>query len=216
MEADTVERDLRRAGALAALLAAVAVYSGFARGLRRARGRTAGPMPTFQRSPLFFVPTGVGAVWLLYRMWHPLPPILWGRVRALATLVGALLYFPGLALILWGRVAMGEMHDISSSLGVQLYARHRLITSGPFGIVRHPMYVGGILAELGAVLLYRTWSVLLIALNAPVLVLRAHKEEEVLSAEFGEEWAEYSRRVPAWTPRLRVRAGQEQGGRVNP
>jgi len=44
MKPDTLENRLRRAGALAALLAADAVYSGFVGGLRRARGRGAGPM----------------------------------------------------------------------------------------------------------------------------------------------------------------------------
>ncbi len=204
MRLETVERWVRGAGALAVLVAGIAVYSGFVRGLHHPKGRSTGLAPaTFQQSARFYVPAGIAGPALLYLLWRPIRPALSGSARLAATAAGALLYFPGLALILWGRTTMGDMHNISSSLGVQLYADHRLVTSGPFALVRHPMYVGGIMAELGAVLLYRTWAALVVAVNVPVLLLRAGREEEALSAEFGEQWEEYRRRVPAWIPRPR-------------
>jgi protein-S-isoprenylcysteine O-methyltransferase Ste14 len=57
------------------------------------------------------------------------------------------------------------------------------------------MYLGLSLASLGGLLLYGTWTWVLAALNAPALVLRARREEQALSAEFGVEWQNYARRV---------------------
>jgi protein-S-isoprenylcysteine O-methyltransferase Ste14 len=95
------------------------------------------------------------------------------------------------------------MYNVSTSTGAQLFSGHRLVTHGPFAYVRHPMYLGGQLAEIGALLVFRNWTALLVALNAPTLFLRARREEEALAAEFGEEWKAYRQRVPAWLPRLR-------------
>jgi protein-S-isoprenylcysteine O-methyltransferase Ste14 len=64
------------------------------------------------------------------------------------------------------------------------------------------MYVGGTLAELGALLIYRTWATALIVLQIPILVLRSRQEEKALAAEFGDQWEEYRARVPAWIPRM--------------
>jgi protein-S-isoprenylcysteine O-methyltransferase Ste14 len=38
---------------------------------------------------------------------------------------------------------------------------------------------------------------------APFTLLRARREEKVLSAAFGEQWREYCKRVPAFLPRLK-------------
>jgi protein-S-isoprenylcysteine O-methyltransferase Ste14 len=94
------------------------------------------------------------------------------------------------------------MYFVSTSFGAQLYADHQLVTRGPFALVRHPMYLGLISAALGSLLLYQTWTALAYALFAPFVLLRARREELALSAEFGEQWREYCRRVPAFFPRL--------------
>jgi protein-S-isoprenylcysteine O-methyltransferase Ste14 len=57
-------------------------------------------------------------------------------------ILGSLLYFQGLALYLWGAKTLGAMYRASSGLGVQLDARHKLITHGPFRLMRHPLYLG--------------------------------------------------------------------------
>jgi protein-S-isoprenylcysteine O-methyltransferase Ste14 len=104
------------------------------------------------------------------------------------------------------------MFGVASGFGVRLYAGHRLITTGPYALVRHPMYLAVVLAGLGALLIYRTWSMLFFSFNMFGLVVRARREERALMAEFGEEWAEYARRTPAFVPRLgRSARGEEQG-----
>jgi len=72
--------------------------------------------------------------------------------------------------------------------------------------VRHPMYAGLIAAAVGSLLLYLTWTALAFAIFAPFVMLRARREELVLSAEFGEAWQDYCRRVPAFLPRWRKMA----------
>jgi protein-S-isoprenylcysteine O-methyltransferase Ste14 len=94
------------------------------------------------------------------------------------------------------------MYNVSSAFGTRLYTGHRLVSRGPFALVRHPMYVGALIAGLGAVLVYRTWAVLFVLLHWPIFVLRARREDEALAAEFGDEWHVYRRRVSGWVPSL--------------
>ncbi|MCL5960070.1 MAG: isoprenylcysteine carboxylmethyltransferase family protein [Chloroflexi bacterium] len=208
MRLDTVERLVRLAGGLGAAVFVVGTFQRLARGWRRPMGRVSGPVPGFVRGYArgawwFYVPGTILGLGLLRLLWRPIRRPLSSPLRALALVVGALLYFPGLAIMFWGRSALGEMYNVSSAFGAQLYAEHRLVTSGPFALVRHPMYLGGALAELGALLIYRTWATALVALQIPDLVLRSRREEEVLAAQFGQQWEEYRGRVPGWIPRIR-------------
>lgn len=199
MTLDVVERWVGWAGAAALAVSLGAVLVGIARALRRPRGRATGLARRFLRLPIYLL-IGVPFFGLCFLLWRLLPLALSLSARIAALIVGALLYFPGLALVLWARLTLGEMYNVSSSVGAQLYADHRLVTHGPFAIVRHPMYAGLILASMGGLLLYRTWT-LVFTMSFLGLVLRARREEQALAAEFGEEWEEYCRRVPAWLPR---------------
>ena len=205
MHLDAIEKWVRRVAGLGMLAFLAMVYQGLWRASRQPKGREAGRVTGLQREPFspVMLATSAAALGALYALWRPIRLTLPTPARVTMLLAGAAMYASGLAAMLWGRRTLGEMYNISTSSGAQLYADHRLVTSGPFAIVRHPMYVGGALAELGALLIYRNWATLLIAANAPILTLRARREEEALAAEFGEEWAQYARRVPFWIPRLR-------------
>ena len=204
MTPDRVERWVRRCGAGPALFFVVAVFWGLWKSSRRPIGRVSGRMPAFLRHS-FWVALVAGFLFfpLMVALWKPLPLRLSTGARRLALFMGALAYFPGLALMIWGRLALGDMYGVSSGLGAQLYTGHRLITSGPYSIVRHPMYLGAQFAGLGSVLLYRTWATLFLAAILPVMVVRARREEDALKAEFGKRWEAYACSVPAWIPRLK-------------
>ena len=198
MSLELAEVILRRAGGLLAYAALAVVSYGIWRGTRRPSGRTSGRAAGWLRSALFyFLATTCFMVTSIY-FWKPLTLDLsaGGRLACLAG--GALIYFPGMALLLWARLALGKMYFVSTSFGAQLYADHQLVTRGPFAIVRHPMYLGLIAAALGSLLLYQTWTALAYAAFAPFVLLRARREEAALAAEFGEEWQAYCRRVPAF------------------
>jgi protein-S-isoprenylcysteine O-methyltransferase Ste14 len=63
------------------------------------------------------------------------------------------------------------------------------------------MYLGLVVAALGSLFLYHTWTTLAYAIFAPFVLLRARREELALAAEFEQEWNDYCRRVPAFVPR---------------
>ncbi len=121
------------------------------------------------------------------------------------------MYFPGMAFVIWGRLELGKNYFVSTGLGAQLFKGQQLVTSGPFAFIRHPMYSGLILAAFGSVLIYFTWTCLFFVIFSPFLMLRAHREEIVLSDEFGDEWRDYCKKVPAFLPHLpgRRRKGYE-------
>jgi len=93
-----------------------------------------------------------------------------------------------------------------------LYAaqqQHTLATTGPYAHVRHPQYVGFVLIMFGFLL---QWPTLLTLAMFPVLVWMyvhlARQEEREARAQFGEAYAEYARRVPAFVPRMGGRRGE--------
>jgi protein-S-isoprenylcysteine O-methyltransferase Ste14 len=81
--------------------------------------------------------------------------------------------------------------------------RKTLATTGPYGYVRHPQYVGFFLVIFGFLL---QWPTLLTLIMFPVLIAMhvrlARIEEHEAFAEFGSEYVEYAGDVPAFVPRL--------------
>ena len=196
---DLAEGLIRWVGGLGALAALILIFVGIWRGARRPVGMTVGRAPV--RSALFYVVTGALFGGFCILLWRPLPlaPSLGAQAVALA--LGAVLYFAGMAFVVWGRLTLGRLYFVSTSFGAQLYADHQLIMRGPFAIVRHPMYAGMIALSFGGLLIYRTWTWVFIAAIAPALLRRARREEQALSVRFGEAWDAYAARVPAWIPR---------------
>ena len=79
----------------------------------------------------------------------------------------------------------------------------KLATSGPYGRVRHPQYIGFIVIMIGFLL---QWPTLVTLGMFPILVATyvrlAHREEREVAAEFGEAWRAYAATTPRWIPRL--------------
>jgi len=204
MVLDSGEVWVRVAGGAGAALVLAVLLWGIWRGLQQPRGRATGRAPQMLRIPAYIV-ISLAYFGTCFLLWRPLPVTLSPLSRALVLLLGAPLYFGALALILWGRLTLAHMYNLSSSLGAQLYADHRLVTHGPFAYVRHPMYLGILFAGLGGTLIYSTWTLVFFAATFFGLLIRARREEEALAAEFGADWERYCHRVPAWLPRLHQR-----------
>lgn len=195
---------VRWVGGLAAWVLLALLMLGIWRGIQRPAGRTVGGAAGWLRSALFYALALAAFLGFSWLGWRPLPVSLDPRPKLAILVLGSLLYLPGLALIAWGRLALGSMYFVSTGLGAQLFSNHRLVTSGPYAIVRHPMYLGLLAAAAGSLLIYQTWTTLAYVLFAPFVLRRARREEQVLAAEFGVQWADYSRRVPGLFPgRLR-------------
>jgi protein-S-isoprenylcysteine O-methyltransferase Ste14 len=171
------------------------------RAVGRPAGAGVGTHVRWLHSPLFYAAATAVFFGLCALLWIPLPAL---PAADAAAILGALLCFPALAFVLWGRLGLGSMYFVSTGFGAQLFAGHRLITRGPYAVVRHPMYFGLILAASGALLLYQTWTGVFLAICALGLIRRAQREEAVLAGTFGAEWTKYCQRVPMifpWPPK---------------
>ena len=199
----TIETIIQWLGGLLAYSILGVLFFGIWRGTQRQAGLTTGHSGTWLRSPWFYLASSVLFFVICYLGWIPLPLAVSPSLRAVMLGIGSILYFPGLGFALWGRLALGKNYFVSTGFGAQLFAGHRLVTSGPFAIVRHPMYTGLFLAALGSLLIYSTWTSLMLAFFAPMLSIRARREEGALAIEFGEQWREYCQHVPAYFPRFK-------------
>jgi len=90
-------------------------------------------------------------------------------------------------------------------LDAALNANHELVQTGPYALVRHPIYSGMFAMLLSAGLLLSRWPVIV----AGILIflvgteIRVRAEEQLLRSRFGEAFDAYSRRVSAYVPFLR-------------
>jgi protein-S-isoprenylcysteine O-methyltransferase Ste14 len=110
---------------------------------------------------------------------------------------GAALTVAGVAVAIWSRFYLGR----NWSGTVTVKQDHELIRSGPYGVVRHPIYSGGLLAILGTAIYVGEVR----GLGALVLALIAWKikslhEESFMESEFGEQYLQYRQQVKALVP----------------
>ena len=79
---------------------------------------------------------------------------------------------------------------------VAVQPAHRLKTDGVYRFVRHPSYLGALLAMAGWTLVFRSGPGLLLALlMIPFVLVRIQDEERFLASEFGDEYERYRRRT---------------------
>jgi protein-S-isoprenylcysteine O-methyltransferase Ste14 len=105
----------------------------------------------------------------------------------------------GLAFTWWARIHLGRLW----SSVIARKQDHRIVDSGPYGLVRHPIYTGLIAALIASAIAEATPTALGgAALLALGFWVKARGEERFLSTELGAEtYAAYRRRVPMLLPR---------------
>jgi protein-S-isoprenylcysteine O-methyltransferase Ste14 len=118
----------------------------------------------------------------------------------------------GLCLVLIGTASsIFCLYWLGRSFSLMATAR-RLVTTGPYSIVRHPLYICEAVFVLGMVLSH--FSMLMVALSAVQFLLqfrRARNEEAILRQTF-PEYDDYARRVPMLLPRFLGGAIPNSGG----
>jgi protein-S-isoprenylcysteine O-methyltransferase Ste14 len=113
--------------------------------------------------------------------------------------LGVVLFAAGGALRIWPVFVLG--HRFSGLVAIQ--PGHTLVTSGVYGVIRHPSYLGLLVSSLGWALAFRSGvGVLLTALLIPPLVARIRAEEKLLRTHFGGEYEAYYRRTSRLIPGL--------------
>ncbi len=111
--------------------------------------------------------------------------------------IGAAITAGGLLFSVWARRHLGA----NWSQAVTLKQGHELITSGPYALVRHPIYTGLLLGFLGSAVARGEWRGLLaVALVFAVLWHKLRLEEKWMRSQFGEPYEAYSRQVSALVP----------------
>lgn len=113
--------------------------------------------------------------------------------------VGLVLYVVGSALMLWAPMYLGRYF----STRVTIQEDHRLVTDGPFAVVRHPRYSGCLLWGLGLPLVFLSLPGLTAALlYGLTFAWRIRDEERLLAAHFGEQWTAYAARTKRVVPHV--------------
>jgi protein-S-isoprenylcysteine O-methyltransferase Ste14 len=113
--------------------------------------------------------------------------------------LGVVLFAAGGALRLWPVFVLGRR--FSGLVAIQ--PGHILVTSGVYGVIRHPSYLGLLLNSLGWGLAFRSGvGVLLTALPILPLLARIRAEERVLRTQFGDEYGAYCARTSRLVPGL--------------
>ena len=155
-----------------------------------------------RREILYNVVTVIGMVLLFgfYRLRHYHIAVWQVGRRTAWCMVG--LAAIGFSFTWWARVHLGRLW----SRWVVSKTDHRIIQSGPYALVRHPIYTGISLAMLATAVMFGTLAAycgaLLIILG---FYLKARVEERFLKEELGAETYDiYARRVPMLVPFLRI------------
>jgi len=147
------------------------------------------------------LPVFLGLTCLLVLKLVPVPAP--GGVSLLAAALGATLALAGLFVSLWA-IATTVRRRVILDAGHFVKEEHPLVTTGAYGFVRNPMYLGIILIWFGLAVAFQN-QILLLACAAyvvPVMWFYIRAEERMMSSEFGAQFEEYARRVGRLLPHL--------------
>jgi protein-S-isoprenylcysteine O-methyltransferase Ste14 len=114
----------------------------------------------------------------------------------------AALFFALASLLSWtGMRALGRHWRVDAALS----SDHQLVRSGPYGLIRHPIYTSMLCMMLGTGFLITPIPWLLAALAVFIFgtEIRVRVEDALLDARFAQEFREYRRTVKAYIPLLR-------------
>ena len=162
------------------------------------RKSKSGPRPaaTARISILGMVLQGAAnaVVWSSRYYWtHPLE--VWRVLAAVALVTVALL-------LVWSALpALGKQWRLQAGV----YEDHELVQSGPYRFVRHPIYASmlAMLLAAGLLLASPTGRAVALVLMIAGIEIRVRAEDRLLAGRFGDRFAEYRARVPAYLPFIR-------------
>jgi len=138
---------------------------------------------------------------LLLTTWIPLPWLYrqpWPQ-GILPFWIGAAVMVAGLLFAVWARLHLGR----NWSRSVTVKEGHELITTGPYTLVRHPIYTGILAGFLGtAIALSQVRGFIGFVLIFMAFWAKLRREEAWMRSQFGETYAAYARHTAALVPYL--------------
>ncbi len=126
-------------------------------------------------------------------------PLLWRVLpqTIVVDLIGMALLMIGLAFAVWARLHLRRYW----SARITLAEDHQLIQTGPYRLVRNPIYLGGLVAVVGtAIVIGQVRGVLAIVLVLVAFLRKIQLEERWLAERFGEAYTEYHKKVRTLIP----------------
>jgi protein-S-isoprenylcysteine O-methyltransferase Ste14 len=167
-------------------------------------GRTKAHVPTFD-SWAYRLPILLGALLLMPPIERILGAAQLYRLGDAGTYVVAVVVVLGLSFTWWARIHLGRFW----SNAITHKEDHRIIDTGPYGVVRHPIYTGQIIGLLATGIAIGNWAAMLgVVLISLGEWQKARMEERFLTAELGSDvYGPYCRRVPMIVPFLKPLGG---------
>lgn len=106
--------------------------------------------------------------------------------------VGIALTAAGVAFCIVARLYLGQNWSVTATIKQD----HQLIRTGPYRLVRHPIYTGTLIAAIGTAIAFgETRDLLALPLAVVGFWLKARSEERLLMSNFGDRYAAYRREV---------------------
>jgi protein-S-isoprenylcysteine O-methyltransferase Ste14 len=105
----------------------------------------------------------------------------------------------GTTFLIWVNLSLGK----EWSANLMIKNEHKLIKSGPYSKIRHPMYTSLFIIYLSFALLTCNYIIIILTLLAIIsLIIRIPKEEKMLISEFGEDYKNYMLSTGRFFPKL--------------
>jgi len=155
---------------------------------------------SWQRGLRYGIPVVIG-YYLMFSLKLDIP---WLRDRILPRsesldIAAILITIAGMLFAVWARVYLGR----NWSSAPMIREQHELIRSGPYRLVRHPIYTGILLAMVGTFLANAKVRGLLAVVFVWIgWTIKSRMEEEFMVRTFGAEYEEYRRTTGALVPKL--------------
>lgn len=121
-------------------------------------------------------------------LWSTGPTFGWAMVALTAL---------ALSFCVWARIHLGDLW----SIGIARKEGHRVVDTGPYAIVRHPIYTGIIVGMFAMAAERAKLAPIILAVGVAIFFwAKARLEEQFLHAEFGPAYEAYRTRVPMLVP----------------
>jgi protein-S-isoprenylcysteine O-methyltransferase Ste14 len=123
-------------------------------------------------------------------------PLSSGPSNMAVAILGVVLCGLGIGLAIWARVHLGRNWGMPMS--------HKkdpeLVTSGPYSLIRHPIYTGVFLAAVGSILTTGLLWLLLLIVMGIYFIYSAGEEEKIMTAAFPDQYPAYKARTKMLIP----------------
>lgn len=147
-----------------------------------------------------WVPILSGIIWLADIIVCVLDIVILQHGRYSLTYVGiagVALFLAGLGLYGVARRTLGKLFSETA----RILPEHKLITSGPYSLIRHPIYLGEILFAFSIPMIANSlYGFVIMLVTIPILFHRIKIEEEILVSRFGQEYLEYTHKTKKLIP----------------